>query len=87
MLTRLPGWIVDDATSVENESAPYRDLTPSERGALLASACRAAARILRSRPDSAEILAMRDPLPESSERALAALRKRYRTSRTRGDGI
>ena len=78
MLARLPGWVVDDATSVRNEAAPYRDMTPTERGALLAAACRSAARILRSRADAAQILELRDTLPESSERALERLRVQYR---------
>jgi len=80
MIAPLPGWVVEDAASVEEEAAPYRDMAPSERAALMAAACRAAARLLRSRVDRERVLEHTDPLPESSVQALARLR-RQRSSR------
>ncbi|MEI8255142.1 MAG: hypothetical protein WCJ30_05660 [Deltaproteobacteria bacterium] len=74
MQVKLPAWVVDDAASVRAEAAPYRDMTPEKRGELLASACRAAARMLRARADGARAAEYRDPLPESSKLALARLR-------------
>ena len=81
MSSSLPGWVVSDAESVRSEAEPYRDLTPEQRGALLAAACRAAARLLRARDDAAAVLAHRDPLPESTIRALERLRREVRERR------
>lgn len=70
-----PAWVVDDVTSVRQEAAPYRDMSPEQRLAVLAAACRAATRLLLSREDRYLVLRHVDPLPESSVRALARLRK------------
>ncbi|HEX6241633.1 MAG TPA: hypothetical protein VFZ61_12085 [Polyangiales bacterium] len=70
----LPGWVIDNASSLREEAAPYVALAASERARMLAAACRAGARLLRARPDAARVLDHVDPLPESSERALARLR-------------
>ncbi|MCC6640364.1 MAG: hypothetical protein IT386_04260 [Deltaproteobacteria bacterium] len=68
----------------------YRGLSPAERGRLLAAACRAGARMLRSRVDAERAAAFIDPLPESSIRALARLRAvatvRTRSSKPLPDG-
>jgi hypothetical protein len=56
------------------EAAFYRGLSAADRARLLAAACRAGARMLRSRPDAQRIAEFVDPLPESSIRALAHLR-------------
>lgn len=74
----LPGWVVDDRASVAKEAAPYRELTAEQRSALLAAACRAAARQLASRADRQRILAYRDPLPPSSVAILRRLREEHR---------
>ena len=74
----LPGWVVSDAASIECEAAPYREMTPAERLRLLAAACRAGARLLRSRVDAEAAVTHRDPLPQSSLEALARLRRRAR---------
>lgn len=71
---RLPGWATDDAASIEREAQPFRDMTPEQRAHLLARVCRAGARLLRSRADAAAVAALRDPLPESTVRALERLR-------------
>src|SRR5262245_38759027 len=44
----LPPWCTSDAESIEVEAAPYRTMTPSQRGSILARVCRAASRLLRS---------------------------------------
>ena len=77
-MTELPGWVVDDRTSVAREAAPYRRMTADERWRHLSAACRAAARQLASRPDRERLLAYRDPLPESSAAILARLRAEQR---------
>ena len=72
---------MDNKTSVEEEAAPYRDLTPSMRAGLLAAACRAAMRLLWARQDRERVLRYVDALPESSVRALARLRRQARDGR------
>jgi hypothetical protein len=71
----LPGWIVGDADSVRAEAASYREMTVDQRQVLLAATCRAAARLLRNREDVETGLARTDPLPASTIRALARLRR------------
>lgn len=75
MATLLPGWIVDDRESVRREALPYRDMNDQQRLALLAAACRGAARLLRARDDRDRALEYIDPLPDSSIRALMKLRE------------
>ena len=72
---------MDDAESVRAEAEPYREMTPEQRGALMAAACRAAARMLRSREDAEAALTYEDPLPESTVLALARLRREARQRR------
>jgi hypothetical protein len=81
MTEKLPGWVVDDATSVREEAAPYRDLAPAQRARHLAAVCRAGARLLRARSDAAIVRDYRDPLPASTVRALARLRGSRTTPR------
>lgn len=52
----------------------YGSLSPADRANLLAAACRAGAKMLRSRADAERAATFVDPLPESSVRALARLR-------------
>jgi hypothetical protein len=80
----LPPWVTSDAESIAREAAPYRAMSPEERGALMAAACRAGIRLLRSRDDRDRVLAHRDPLPESSVRALERLQKEAARSRREG---
>lgn len=75
---RLPKWVVDNQSSLREEAAPYVALSPAQRAQLLAAACRAGAKLLRARPDAARLLERVDPLPESSQRALARLRALHR---------
>jgi len=80
----LPRWVEDERDSLLREVADYRDLSPEERGRLLAAACRAAARVLRSRPDRDLALETLDPLPESTIKALARLRREAQRGQDRG---
>lgn len=50
-------------------------MTPEERLSLVALACEDAVRILAMRDDAQRALDHEDPLPESTRRALARLRK------------
>ena len=74
MVSLLPGWVVDDQASVQEEATPYVAMTPEQRGDHLARACRAAMRLLFSRKDWQTVLDHEDPLPESTVAALARLR-------------
>lgn len=80
-LKKLPGWVVDNYTSVMQESEPYRQMTPEQRSHHLALACSAAASQLVSRADRDRALQYLDPLPESTVRALERLRREYRAKR------
>lgn len=71
----LPGWVVDDVASVRAEVAEWRDLTPEERWRLAASCARDAIWAAKASGRAEQILAYEDPLPESSVRALARLRR------------
>ena len=73
-LDRLPGWVVDNATSVRREAEPYRDLTPAARWEITHRCCRAALSLLRRSPHAAQALNLVDPLPPSTVLALARLR-------------
>jgi len=75
---KLPGWVVDDNTSVERETAPWRNRTDVERAAALSAVCRVAAKILRARTDRTRVLDWVDPIPASSVAALKRLRQRPR---------
>ena len=70
-----PPFDFTDQLTLEQEVAPYRAMSVEERGQLLAAACRASARMLRSRPDRERVLSLRDPVPESTRLALVRLRK------------
>ncbi len=70
----LPRWVTSNQESIREEVAPYIGMTPSERGSLMAAACRAAVRLLRSRPDAQRALNHVDELPAGSVAALARLR-------------
>jgi hypothetical protein len=74
MLDGLPGWVIDNASSVAREAAPYVGLEPDERAKLLVKLCRTAMSIARGRPDSATVFAFRDRIPVSTEQALERLR-------------
>ena len=74
MASRVP-LHVPDGLDLRGEVELYRGLTLEERARLLAAVCRAGARMLRSRSDAERAAEFFDPLPESSIRALARLRR------------
>jgi hypothetical protein len=75
---KLPGWVVDNKTSVKREAAPWRDRSDEEHAQALAAVCRASAKILRARDDRAVVNAWVDPLPPHSIAALKRLRSKPR---------
>ena len=86
MVERAIPWAIDNHESVVAEAEPYVDMEPEQRALALASACRAAMRILRIRDDQQTVLSHTDPLPMSSIRALERLRREAReTSPSRPD--
>ena len=78
MKGELPGWVVDHRTSVLQKVEPYRHKTPEERARDLWDVCEAAAQLLVLNRNRKKVLAMQDPLPESTVRALARLRAKAR---------
>lgn len=75
MLSRLPGWVVSDQTSVREEVADYRGTTPSDRWRLAVRCSRDAMWAIRASGRAQRILDQRDPLPASTVTALARLRR------------
>lgn len=80
-LQKLPGWIISNQESVRREAAPYRDMSPERRLALGAVAARSVMNVAFIATDRDTVLGYRDPLPESSRRALDLLRARWRAAR------
>lgn len=71
----LPGWVVDDVTSVHQEVRGLRGTNPEERW-LMAINCAEDALWALSLSDHAErALACQDPLPDSTLVALRRLRR------------
>lgn len=81
----LPAWVVEDVESVRRESLPYRSMSDEERLRLLAASCRAMSRLLAAREDADLVLRLVDPVPASTRRILARLR-RQAGSRKGGEG-
>jgi len=73
-LERLPGWVVDNDTSVRREVSPYIGMTMAERWEVTRRCCRSARSLLRFHGDPQRALDHCDRLPESSIRALERLR-------------
>lgn len=78
MKSKLPGWVVDHRTSVLQKVEPYRHKTPEQRALALWDVCEASAQVLALNRNRKKVLAMQDPLPESTVRALARLRAKAR---------
>ncbi|MCB9594870.1 MAG: hypothetical protein H6719_19265 [Sandaracinaceae bacterium] len=76
MLEKLPGWVVDDVTSVRQEVAEWVDLTPAERWKLAQACARDVIWAVRASGDAERILSHIDPLPVTSVRALERLRRK-----------
>ena len=74
-LMRLPGWIVDNTTSVHQEVTSMVGASMAERWEATRRCCQAASAILGFNRDAAAARNYRDPLPESAQVALVRLRK------------
>jgi hypothetical protein len=82
VLTKLPGWAVDDDASVAEEVAEWRGLTPAQLWRLAALCARDAIWAAKVSGNAAKILEYEEPLPVSTVGALARLREGHRN---RGD--
>lgn len=75
-LERLPGWVVDDDTSIREEVAEYVGASPERLWELTRACARTAAWALSFHADRSAILEHRDPLPASTIAALTRLREK-----------
>lgn len=75
-LDRLPGWVVDEETSIRDEVADYVGQTPERLWQLTRMCARSAAWALGFHEDRRAVLEHRDPVPESTRAALERLRAR-----------
>ena len=75
-IAKLPGWVVDDDTSVKEEVAQYVGVAPAELWRHTEDCAKDAMWAVRASDFPERVLAHEDPLPESTVRALARLRKR-----------
>jgi hypothetical protein len=75
MVAKLPGWVVDDATSVRAEVAEWAGMTAAERWHLAGLCARDALWAARASGHPDRILAQVDPLPASTLAALERLRR------------
>lgn len=82
VLSRLPGWVIDNAESVRREAVAYRGLSIEKKLELVASACRTAALLIRASPNRGRALSYVDPLPRTTVLALARLMREHREGRT-----
>jgi hypothetical protein len=71
----LPGWVVDDVTSVRAEVAEWTRLSDAERWHLARLCARDAMWAARASGNRERILSHVDPLPSSTLRALERLRR------------
>lgn len=71
----LPPSLCRERHSIREEVAWARNLSPEQRLAVTAVQCREAAILLLMNPKRDRILALRDPVPESTRRAFARLRR------------
>ena len=74
-LRKLPGWVIEDESSVREEVARYVSATPEELWRLTEDCSRDAMWAVRASPFPARVLSYEEPLPESTLRALARLRR------------
>ena len=73
---RLPPSLNRELHPLAEEVAWARGLAPEQRLAVTAQLCRDAMILLSMNPKRDRVLDFRDPLPESTHRALARLRRR-----------
>lgn len=72
-LERLPGWVVDDETSVEEEVANYVDQSPERLWEMTRMCAKTAVWSLGFHTDRESLMSHSDPLPPSTVDALARL--------------
>lgn len=75
MLAKLPGWVVDDATSIREEVREWARTSPAERWKLALLCSRDAMWAARASGYRERILEHVDPVPESTRNALERLRR------------
>jgi hypothetical protein len=71
----LPPSLQRDRHPLSEEVAWAKSLTPEQRLEVLASLCRDTVKLLSMNPKRDRVLAIRDPVPESTVKALARLRR------------
>ena len=81
MLSKLPGWVVDEDASVRAEVAEWRGLSPSQLWRLAELCARDAMWAARASGQPQRILDHVDPLPETTIAALTRLRRRSKEAR------
>lgn len=81
MAIDLPPSLRRELHPIEEEVAYARSLTTEERLAAVALACRATMEVLNLNTQRDRVLAMRDPVPESTLRAFERLRRAARNGR------
>lgn len=72
-LAKLPGWVVPNDVSVEQDVAEFRGMSLEKKAEIRWGLARALARMLRERGDPS-LYETVDPLPASTLAALARLR-------------
>jgi hypothetical protein len=80
-LEKLPGWVVDDVTSVREEVAPYVNASVEQLWRDTQDCARAAMWAVRASGMAERVLAYEDPLPASTVAALERLRADMRARR------
>lgn len=80
MLSRLPGWVLDNAESIREEVEPYRHMSMQQRWETTRRCCEAAVKMLRFHRHPERALEHRDELPESTRHALRRLQARERAA-------
>jgi hypothetical protein len=78
--SHVPGWVVDDVTSVREEVKEWAGLTPAQLWQLGKLCARDAMWAARARGMRERILEHTDPVPPSTILALARLRRLARSS-------
>ena len=75
VIEKLPGWVVDEETSVAEEVAAYVGASPETLWRHTEDCAQDAMWAVRASGMAERVLAQVDPLPESTVRALERLRK------------
>ena len=80
-IAELPGWAVDDVTSVRAEVAPYVGASVTQLWHDTEDCARAAMWAARASGMEQRVLSFEDPLPPSTVAALERLRREMRARR------